>query len=426
MKLSILNDEPQNNLNTVLTKEVSAAEANNKFLTVDLNTASITLEVSEYNAQEKAALQRLPNRLLVAFQVFLFSKLGYPLSVDQITEIQKYLDVMHERRGEDDFINLLGNITGRELEDLKKLNLGINEFFKTNFKRNAVAANAPLRALNVLRHLRFLVADQKLRVFEAGSGSGYLGGLLIQNGHYYAATDVTQGFYLYQNHYWNHLTKGSLRDFASTREDIKTWRTATDTSLAAHLPWWKFAELRPGNIPEFDIFTCNHAFCEMHEDCILYTVRTIKEMLRGNGFKAVVFEGWGWDKENSIDFVTKTFYQNGFVLIHNDKDITVFVPANSEYAANALQLPVQTSRENLRVENNSLVVDRIPITSFMPCYWGSEANPVSRAITEGRKRIASEKTVTLDQVKAFYTSIVGPNHKTEDEEFWDYIGKLYQ
>lgn len=406
---------------------LSPAKESNKNITIDIGQcAEGALDINQYNAIEKNALEKLPNRVLSAFGVFLFARVGYPLSVNSNPEVEKYIDVMHERRGDDDFRDLLGNITPQEFEDLKRVNYSVNEFSLAHFKKKAIAANVPIRGLNVLRHLRFLVGDQKLRIFESGPGCAYLGGMLIQNGHYYASTDVTQGFYIYQNHYLNHLTKGKMREFAKASEDISTWKTTGEDSMSAHIPWWDYAELRPGKIPEFDIFSCNHALCEMHVDCAMYTARTAREMLRGSGFKAVVFEGWGWAKENSVESVTKAFYTNGFVMVHYDPYITVFVPADSEYAVNAQVLPVKGLNESIRVNNGQAQIAQDEFISYNPAYWTSQNNPISEAILNGRKQIASQKTVTLNEVKSFYTSIIGPEHRTEDEKFWDYINKPHQ
>ena len=58
-------------------------------------------------------------------------------------------------------------------------------------------------------------AGEDLPVYEIGPGSGYLGALLVRSGHRYVATDIAEGFYLWQSRMLEAMADGDFCELAA-------------------------------------------------------------------------------------------------------------------------------------------------------------------------------------------------------------------
>src|SRR5439155_1356215 len=125
------------------------------------------------------------------------------------------------------------------------------------------------------------------------------------------------------------LFGGGIKDLA----DDPNWAGEFSPDHPVHIPWWEFFRLLDRDIPCVDVVTCNHALEEMHSHSLAFALRIAHEMLRGEGVKAFVFEGWGFEKFVPRSTITKLFYRSGYCLIHNDSKITVFAPRDSASAS---------------------------------------------------------------------------------------------
>ncbi len=179
-----------------------------------------SLTVAEYDRMEQDAIAELPNRVIEAFQPVTFLQLGYPIRIRRESELFKYIDVMQETRFEHDYLNFLGGVTLTEFELLQKLTSLVCNFSEVRFQRKGIARSSLIRMINVLRHIRYLSGAEQPRIFEIGPGCGYLGAMLMLLGYPYAATDVTQAFYLYQNHLWDFITDGKV--FEGAQQEINS------------------------------------------------------------------------------------------------------------------------------------------------------------------------------------------------------------
>ncbi|MBI4445903.1 MAG: hypothetical protein HY645_08325 [Acidobacteria bacterium] len=388
------------------------------------------LKLAVYENAERQALIRLPNRVVEAFQAVVFQSLGYPFRVREESELFKYVDVMHELRFEETFSQLLESITTEELELLRTLTEQIHLFCKEEFNGNCVARASVLRALNVFRHIRYLFGEQKPRVFEIGPGCGYLGAMLLLEGYPYAATDISQAFYLYQNHLWNFLSAGHVFDGAEQRIGAEQLRFI-QTGVIAHLPWWDFVELKADDPIPFDVVTCNHALCEMHPDSLSFTLLMAQHFLRREGLakKAFIFEGWGWSTPGDISRALRRFYDFGFVLVHNDDKVTVFAPADTEGAQGGFPLSLDPKQRLKRLILNSgrRVLGAVPLGTdrfLRPPILTPAQNSLSQSITAGRKARSVEKQFGIEELFLLYTALLGSeDHLSADESFWKMIGR---
>ena len=198
------------------------------------------LTVEEYNTAELKAVSELSNIIVEAYQPITFHDTGYPTRVLSEDELWKYVDVMHSLRFETDFTDLIGgHLTKDEFELLKDLTEMVYHFSNSRFQKKIIARASVLRMLNVFRHIKYIFSDTSAKIFEIGPGCGYLGAMVILNGYCYAATDVTQAFYMYQNHLWNFITGGKVTELA--RESVNNKQFGDPSNgYVTHVPWWEF------------------------------------------------------------------------------------------------------------------------------------------------------------------------------------------
>src|SRR6266566_966156 len=266
------------------------------------------LTVKEYEARENEAVAALPNRIVEMVNPVVFASEGYPTRVRNDSELWKYLDVMHETRFERDFATLFGGgMTEQEFALLQRAARLSCEFSNECFKRNSATRGSLLRALNVYRHISDIFGGSPARVFELGPGSGYLGCLFLLNNWSYAASDITQAFYLAQNRLWDHASGGCLRDLAAD----PAWDGTLAPGQPVHIPWWEFFSLPERGVPSVDVVTCNHALAEVHPNSMAFALRVAHEMLSGDGMKVFVFEGWGFERFVPRSMITEQFYRFG-------------------------------------------------------------------------------------------------------------------
>lgn len=389
----------------------------------DMVTSDLT--VAEYDLAEQEAIAVLPNLIIEAAQPVVFNAVGYPTRVRRESELIKYVDVMHEGSFEDHFRTLLAGLTEREFQLVQRLTSLVNGFSETKFGRKSLARASILSNLNVFRHIRYLFGDGRPRVFEIGPGNGYLGAMCIVEGYPYAATDVSQALYLYQNHFWNFLSQGKVAEL-SRREGAENNLEAPAPGVAVHLPWWEFMRLRPETVPEFDVVTCNNAIREMHPNSLGFSLQIARAFLNGSGSpKAFVFHGWGGtilDRSHTPGIVAQRLYQSGFRLVHYDPWITVLAPLGTDSAVGFLDLPTQMRLLKFRLRSYVYRVLGMPSlpgsSAFWHGYYRSSQNPLSRAISSGRESDRAHRVVTIEQLNQFYTRLIGSqDHNNPGEKF---------
>lgn len=379
------------------------------------------LTVAEYDREETKAVATAPIRVIEAFQPVQFAQVGVPHRIRQDTELFKYMQI-HSLAFEPYFSNLLGGLTPDEFDLQRRVATLVCDFSEFKFGKKAIPRGDVLSSLNVFRHIQFLFGPARPRVFEIGPGGGYLGAMLMLAGYSYAATDVSQAFYLYQNHLWNYISGGKVLELALGVDEEGPW-SAPSAGEAVHVPWWQFARLTPDEAPGFDIITCNHAIRELQPDSLALTLRMAREFLAGEDTpKAFIFEGWGSGRVNSDVNVTECFYDLGFVMVHNDPLISVFVPKGNPWADGGLELPKidksLTSRSKALLRR--MVGGSPPLrkAGYAPLRFNSPQNPASRAILEGRKETKGTATVSIDDVIRFHTELLGhEDHSSPDERF---------
>ena len=370
------------------------------------------LPIPDYNLREQEALAVLPNRIIEAFQPVTFDDLGYPARVRREASLVKYVDVMHELEYDYD-CGLLGDLAPGEFDLVQRLTRRVADFTTARFGSPRIARPSVLRSLNVLRHIRHLYGGARPRILELGPGCGYLGAMLMMEGYPYAATDVTQAFYLYQSHFWTHLTGGSLKERAGGAEDSLRADLDRLSERPLHLPWWEYAQARPGDLGPFDLIICNRALGEMHADSLRFSLKLARAALAGaGGPKAFLFDGWGYDYVNSVPDTVLAFHRYGFRAAYASLFCNVFIPEDRNTALNDQYLAETEALANLR---------RDPFGTVAALAGLLTRNPVGDAIRQGLERQADGPRVPMAALTAFYQANWGAaGQSNPDEDFWTF------
>jgi len=425
----------------------------------NLTLLKMNLEIENYNQLEQNAIEQLPNRLVEMCRTVMFNSEGYPVRVHKDEELWKYLDVMHETRFLHNINEFFGGyLTENEFTDLKKLSTLAAEFSERNYGKLIAPTGSLLRALQLFRYLKKIFLKDGDKVLEIGPGSGQLGGLLLLNNYSYSSTDITQAFYLHQNRYFNYITKHNLHEVLSFDRVQDLYEDKN-----CHIPWWIYAELWKHKIPQFDLITCNAALAEMHMNSLKYTLKLSSLMLeKSNGF--FVFESWGYDKFIKSPVIHRLFEQNGFMLLWNSRELTVYKkisgplddPTNNNEIVNSLfrkksdnstsidqssgKMPKWAKhgnsifkrlfpRQQREIQNLASLAnikinlhEKLTVDDFMPTktYYGKKIDDFKN------RRNECIGKVTIDNICKHYSSLLpSDNINSDDEKLLEFIGSNY-
>lgn len=260
------------------------------------------LEIEDYDGRERAALAMVGNDAIWAFRPAAFAALGYPASIRDPAELVRFVDPMKEDLGraltqKDEFLrnhSLRTRFTRGEVDILTALRLRVGTLSQEWFGRRILPINSLIGALGLFRVLQELAQGRKLTIMEIGPGAGYLGALLIEAGHRYAALENAQGFYLWQN-----------RLFAAVAStDFTDWVKDRSISRVIHVPWWEFVRNGRDFPLSVDLAICDHMLCEMHPLALRYVLSLLATVLARSPLAALIFSGFGHPHNSREDVET--------------------------------------------------------------------------------------------------------------------------
>ena len=323
---------------------------------------------------------------------------------------------MQEGRLSQTFDEILdGGVTDGEMQILEKVARRVQEFSSEFYGKAASPKDSLARSINIYRHIRLLVPEPPATVFEVGGGFGYVGALLLAVGYTYISTDVTQAFYLVQNHLLNAVAPGQVIELALEGRQLEDF-TELSAGFALHVPWWKFVKPAPTFGLPVNVITANHCLCEMHPMALAYTLTAGKRMLANGGAGGCfAFEGWGCTARNPIWSVNKKLWELGFVSPHNDTRLTTYVADTSPLA--------QDSAPRRNSVPPATMTSLFPSAedTYQPHIWITPKNPVSNQIMSGRKNL--NRSHSIDDYEKMLENIFGASKKfSEDEVFLQTIG----
>lgn len=368
------------------------------------------LDVDAYNRAEKDAAENFSIRINQAFFPDMFSTVGYPSRVENINQLWRYIDVMHEGRTEYNLNFLLKGLTSHEFSLFKKITKLVYDYSLKNYGKKLVSTSALLRAIHVLRSIKAVTNDTRPPVLEIGPGCGYLGMLLIFEGYPYISVDVAQAFYLYQSHMFS-LVASNFQELAVIDGDISSI-VNPKPGEAIHIPWWKWITLNIDNVLlKPGVITCNHCLCEMHQGSLAYLAALSNKMLDKSENSAIVFDEWGYDLLRSEKSILNKFGQFNFSLCHNEDGVSALVHNSISQNWNVYEGVKRSEKKSKKLKHkikkffkkavvelnikNEVILER-ENPSRVPVYRSD--NPISKAITRYRRREESSAIVQIGDV----------------------------
>ena len=253
---------------------------------------NIKLLVDNYRKSEVTGLGYLSADHVRAAYPLTFWMHGYPTRIQNQLDLLKYVDTMQELSDLNYFLNQMF------ISEEEKLRIQMFEKIVGSTTLNSLKVRVdpwigPLATLPVARAVQVLSKiknRRSLNILEIGSGSGYLTAHLANMGHRIWATDITEGFYLWQSLFWSSLCKNHF--FEGQR--LKPFQSLLNIDhKVVHIPWWVFFSCYASEVPSFDVVICDHALGEMYPYGYKYVVSMIKKLSHVNQEICVLYESFG-------------------------------------------------------------------------------------------------------------------------------------
>lgn len=372
----------------------------------------MSLSIEEYNEQEHKGKIKLSNRFIRAFRPKLFEAGGFPTSVQVEDELIRYIDSMHAYSFDDHYNKLCEGITYEEFELLKKCTYDIYEFTK-NVYNGEFLVKAPMIASICEKRIieASLGSTENKRVFEIGGGSGTLGCLLLEDEIKYAATDVTQAFYLIQNRLFNHICKNDINELVNEKFN--------NNSRCIHVPYWKLWEMRNDPI-ETDLVVSNHALLEMSPNSLRFYLNFCRKTLEKSKDGVFVFQGGGWRIDQNLIDLINLFEEYGYYLKYFDHSKEI---AGFSLQPGSIKNDVVRALENLL--NGDVEIEKIyalgnhileRLNSKEIYFTGT----LGEMMNDKFEKIKKMEKIDIETVKSFYSQF-GDLKMSPDDEFGEYI-----
>jgi hypothetical protein len=357
------------------------------------------LTVDAYNAAEAAAEVNTPNRIIEACRPETFIRLGYPTSVNADQAVWRFADAMHELRDRDDYQSLLGGgFTEPEFEIFKKISAEVASLTERRFGRRLLPKGALTRAFISFRCIR-AISEPGTTVFEIGPGSGYLGALLGVTGFNYVATDVTQGFYIYQSILWEHLFRDKFIELATDPRGLDKFGALAPGTIL-HVPWWKYNVDRPQNLKlDAQVVTSNHALAEMHHVAFMYALKLSRSWLAYPGLRYFFIEHPGAELTRTREQIKTAFKDLKYELMFEEWPISVFATNNHGYSC------YEARQEPAPEEPNAVA-----------------SNLIAERLVANRSKLVNERRISFEAVTELQRNLMGGGDtRNPDECYYQYI-----
>lgn len=283
------------------------------------------LEINEYEKQEQIGTVGLSNRAIQSFCPVTFGAMSYPIRVSSEAEILRYVDTMHETKNGKYFTPGFF-LSSDEASLIRKVTDAAYTLTHRQYGRGIRPWMAPFAALPLFRVIKGFSSfhGKPISVFELGPGSGYLGALLLASGHRYGAMDNSQAFYLWQNRFFQELMGNEFSEWAEPG--------VSDSKMAVHIPWWKYAAFHRGCPIRMDVFVCDHAMGEMSKFALKYTIRLAAQVLAESRLPLFLSTSIGQMHVSKEDDIEKEFLAAGFFRLRSSSQIMAFALKNSDLA----------------------------------------------------------------------------------------------
>ncbi len=370
------------------------------------------LSIEEYNRKEIEGKIYLSNRFIRAFRPKLFEAGGFPTTVQNESELIRYIDSMHAYSFEKHYNELCGGITESEFELLKKCTADIYNATKKLYNGNFLVKAPMIASLCEKRIIEAALGDMKdKRVFEIGGGSGTLGCLLLEDGIKYSATDVTQAFYLIQNRLFEYIKKDAINELVNQNLD--------SNSQCIHIPYWKLWDMRYNPI-DMDLIVSNHALLEMNPNSLKFYLNFCRKSLEKSDDGLFVFQGGGWRIDQNLIDLIELFDEYGYYLKYFDhsKEIAGFSLKKGSVKKEVLVALKKLLSEGVETEKIYALGTNINsrLNSEQIFYCDDLGEKMNLKFNE----INITPKVDIKTVLSYYDSF-GTTESSPDDEFGEYI-----
>jgi hypothetical protein len=279
------------------------------------------LPIESYDAAEQDGRVDLSFAEIMAFSPRTFAQYGFPDRVKVERELARYADWNRDLGNQEYFKPgqfLKGpavqtDFTLDEVELLTRLRDQVVEMTEHRLGRAVRPLCGPFAQLGlfrILNALRDIYDLPHLSVFEVGPGTGYLGALLLNQGHSYASMDNAQALYLFQNRLFSHVAAGERAEWGNA--DCRGYRKLARCTT---IPWWEFVRL-PRHCPfNVDLVISNTNLCEMTIDAMRFVVRIAQRMLAESKLGMFLFTNIGHAAQSNYDIVHGEFERTGYTRV---------------------------------------------------------------------------------------------------------------
>jgi len=242
------------------------------------------LSIADYNDRERDARITASYPALRAFVPVAFEHVRFPSRVTDERELIRYADALHETCSRSEFLERR-TFSETEASAILQLVDQVKSVTDRHFGRPVQPLMCLFHPIPLLRAVEAIARarQRRLRIFEIGPGSGYLGAYLVNAGHSYAAVDVSQALYLWQN-----------RLFAGIAGDGSEW--ALDAGLQTrcmHIPWWHYSRFHEDLPIAADLVICDAALGELDEFGFHYSLRIAARIVQASDCAALLFQEVG-------------------------------------------------------------------------------------------------------------------------------------
>jgi hypothetical protein len=310
-------------------------------------------------------MANLSNDHIRSFSPATFDFHGYPHAAESDAAVARFVDTMQELNDPRSY-HETESYSPAEAELIQRVNAAVLADTERAFGRAIRPWMGPLVALRPFRAIQLIAAiarSDRLRILEIGPGSGYLGAMLIAQGHEYYSTDIAQGFYLWQSRLMRAVSEGDFVEGAQRA----SWPYDA-AARATHVPWWHYATLYRSPPPTMDLVVCDHALGEMNPYALRFVAQMSKDMLASSPLGLLMYTSIGEPRFNSEEAVRLNLARVGLDRMVN-KNVSVYAQSGRRPDPRLLTLA-----DGIPLHNPSGSMTRLKGRDFVPIR-ASEAPP---------------------------------------------------
>lgn len=315
------------------------------------------LTISEYDAREGDARVLASYPAFRAFSPAAFNNVNFPGRVTDERELIRYSDIMHETFSRQEYLGKK-QFSETEAANILQLSAQIRSVTEKNFGTAVQPLMCLFHPMPILRAVEMVAKKRgrKLKIFEIGPGSGYLGAYLVNQGHAYTAVDITQALYLWQNRLFSHVTQNSSE-----------WVLEKGVlAKCNHIPWWQYSQFYQSLPMSADLVICDAALGEMNSFGFHFNIRMASKIVQDSDCGALIFQEVGEQHMRSRAEAEEDIKNVGFSDRSSIGGVSIFsLPGrmNDVFAPEAEALPflgapsekVLTPNDFLPIKENELL-----------------------------------------------------------------------